>query len=75
MKADNVWSGGGASRPSQPCERALTCLLYYYQWGRELGGRPPQARRCTKRLGTRLCWNWRVNGTTRCHRHPQEGDT
>ena len=49
--------------------------LYCYQWGRELGGRPPKARRCTKRLGTRLCWNWRVNGTTRCHRHPQEGDT
>lgn len=44
-------------------------LLYYYQWGRELGGRPPKARRCTKRLGTRSCWNWRVKGTTRCHRH------
>jgi hypothetical protein len=45
------------------------------QWGRELGGRPPKARRCTKRLGTRYCWNWRVKGTARCHRHQQEGDT
>src|SRR6266581_5775700 len=25
MKADNAWRGGGASRPSRPCERALTC--------------------------------------------------
>ncbi len=46
--------------------------LYCYQWGRELGGRPPKARRCTKRLGTRYCWNWRVKGTTRCHRHPRD---
>jgi len=43
------------------------------QWGRELGGRPPKARRCTRRLGMRYCWNWRVDGTTRCHRHQQEG--
>jgi hypothetical protein len=43
------------------------------QWGRELGGRPyTKAYRCTKRLGTRLCWNWRVEGTTRCYRHQQE---
>lgn len=33
------------------------------------GGRPPKARRCTKRLGSRHCWNWRVAGTDRCHRH------
>lgn len=37
--------------------------------GRELGGRPSRERRCTKRLGTRYCWNWRVGGTDRCHLH------
>jgi hypothetical protein len=43
------------------------------RWGREFGGRPyTKAYRCTKRLGTRYCWNWRVQGTTRCHRHQQE---
>jgi hypothetical protein len=25
-------------------------------WGMTLGGRPPKARRCTKRLGSRFCW-------------------
>lgn len=43
--------------------------MWCRQWGRELGGRPPKARRCTKLLGTRHCWNWRVEGTTRCYRH------
>jgi hypothetical protein len=36
------------------------------------GGRPrraQRARRCTKRLGTRYCWNWQVRGTDRCYRH------
>jgi len=37
--------------------------------GHKLGGRPPKARRCTKRLGTRLCWNWRADGTDRCRLH------
>jgi hypothetical protein len=41
----------------------------YADWGRLLGGRPRTVDRCTKRLGTRLCWNWRVEGTTRCWRH------
>ena len=50
--------------------RALRALCV--QWGRALGGRPPRARRCTKRLGTRYCWNWHALGTTRCHRHQQE---
>ena len=37
------------------------------------GGKPKHAaRRCTKRLGSRLCWNWRVGGTDRCHRHQRE---
>jgi hypothetical protein len=36
--------------------------------GIQLGGRP-KARRCTKRLGTRYCWNWQVLGTDRCARH------
>jgi hypothetical protein len=37
--------------------------------GIEQGGRPPKARRCRKRLGSRLCWNWRAPGVDRCHRH------
>jgi hypothetical protein len=42
----------------------------YCVWaGRVLGGRPAEERRCTKRLGTRRCWNWRVKGTDRCHLH------
>ena len=40
-------------------------------WGMTLGGRPPKARRCTKRLGSRFCWGWRVAGTDRCARHPR----
>jgi hypothetical protein len=46
-------------------------LLYMHcAWiGREQGGRPPRARRCTKRLGTRMCWNWQAMGTDRCSRH------
>jgi hypothetical protein len=39
--------------------------------GRELGGRPPPERRCTKRLGSKLCWNWRDVGLDRCRRHPR----
>jgi hypothetical protein len=46
--------------------------LFCRWWGSALGGRPPQERRCTKRLGTRYCWNWRVEGTTRCHRHQSQ---
>ena len=40
-------------------------------WGMTLGGRPPKGRRCTKRLGSRFCWGWRVAGTDRCGRHPR----
>jgi hypothetical protein len=36
------------------------------------GGRPSAARRCTKRLGSRFCWNWRAPGTDRCSRHGRE---
>jgi hypothetical protein len=39
--------------------------------GRERGGRSPDARRCTKRLGTRVCWNWRTRAADRCYRHPR----
>jgi hypothetical protein len=48
-------------------------LLYMHcvTAGIERGGRPPMARRCLKRLGSRLCWNWRVPGTDRCYRHHQ----
>jgi hypothetical protein len=37
--------------------------------GIRFGGRARKARRCTKRLGSRLCWNWRAPGTDRCVRH------
>jgi hypothetical protein len=37
--------------------------------GIQLGGRPPLARRCTKRLGSRFCWNWRAAESDRCYRH------
>jgi hypothetical protein len=37
--------------------------------GIQLGGRPPKARRCTKRLGSRFCWNWRAAESNRCYRH------
>ena len=46
----------------------LRCV-YMGKW---LGGRARKARRCTKRLGSRLCWNWRVWGTDRCYRHRRE---
>jgi hypothetical protein len=44
-------------------------------WGMTLGGRPPKARRCRKRLGSRFCWGWRVPGTDRCRRHPRPHTT
>jgi hypothetical protein len=35
-----------------------------------LGGRPKRTGyRCTKRLGSRFCWNWRAVGSDRCWRH------
>src|SRR5438067_13235895 len=55
--------------------RTAALLAYCRTKGEELGGRPPAAQRCTKRLppGTgRQCWNWRVEGTDRCWRHPRE---
>lgn len=45
------------------------CALY----GLLRGGRARGQRRCTKRLGSRLCGNWRVKGTTRCHLHQHAG--
>jgi hypothetical protein len=46
-------------------------LLYMHcvYMGIRFGGRARKARRCTKQLGSRLCWNWRVSGTDRCYRH------
>jgi hypothetical protein len=46
--------------------------LHCVHAGIRLGGRPPKARRCSKRLGSRLCWNWRVPGADRCYRHGQD---
>jgi hypothetical protein len=46
-------------------------LMHCWVKGIELGGRPPKARRCTKRLGSRLCWNWRMPGSNKCYRHQQ----
>jgi hypothetical protein len=40
--------------------------------GIQQGGRPPRARRCRKRLGSRFCWNWRMPGTDRCPRHGRQ---
>ena len=37
--------------------------------GIQLGGRPPKARRCRKRVGSRFCWGWREFGHDRCYRH------
>lgn len=39
--------------------------------GRRYGGRPPRRRRCSKRLGSRFCWNWSAAGTDRCRLHPR----
>jgi hypothetical protein len=49
----------------------LRGLLYLHcvSVGIQLGGRPPKARRCRKRLGTCYCWNWREAGTDRCVWH------
>jgi hypothetical protein len=46
--------------------------MYCIGIGINEGGRPPQARRCTKRLGSRRCWNWRASGTDRCYRHGRQ---
>jgi hypothetical protein len=43
--------------------------LHCVHAGIRLGGRPARARRCTKRLKGRYCWNWRAPGTDRCYRH------
>jgi hypothetical protein len=49
-------------------------LLYMHcaYMGIRFGGRARKARRCTKRLGTRFCHNWRAPGTDRCIRHRRE---
>ena len=54
-----------------PGLRGLLRLRCVYA-GITLGGRPPGARRCRKRLGSRFCWGWRAPGTDRCHRHRRE---
>ena len=46
-------------------------LLRCISAGVTLGGRPPKAQRCTRRLGSRFCWGWRVQDTDRCYRHPR----
>jgi hypothetical protein len=43
--------------------------LHCVNAGIRLGGRPPRAQRCTKRLGQRFCWNWCMPATDRCYRH------
>ena len=54
--------------------RRFPHLMRFYCMGVGIneGGRPPKARRCTKRLGSRRCWNWRSTGTDRCHRHGRQ---
>lgn len=58
-------------RRRYPNRRVETVQWWCGHVGRKLGGRPPKYRRCTKRLGTRFCWNWRVDGTDRCRLHPR----
>jgi hypothetical protein len=53
---------------SQPGPLWLYCLIA----GMHEGGRAWKGRRCTKRLGTRMCWNWRQSSSDRCHRHQRE---
>jgi len=36
------------------------------------GGRAAGDRRCTKRLGSKVCHNWREAGRDRCYRHRRE---
>jgi|SRR5215468_1807539 len=40
--------------------------------GMNLGGRPARSRRCTKRRGSRVCWNWREPRADRCWRHARQ---
>src|SRR5262245_52110084 len=55
---------------ASPAELRFFCWLA----GVQKGGKPKHAgQRCTKRLGRRLCGNWRIGGTDRCHRHPRKG--
>jgi hypothetical protein len=49
----------------QPTLAYMHCVYM----GIRFGGRARKARRCTKRLGSRLCWNWRAPGIDRCVRH------
>jgi hypothetical protein len=55
-----------------PGLRGLLWLHCVYA-GIRLGGRPPLARRCTKRLGSRFCWGWRASDSDRCYRHRRRG--
>lgn len=43
--------------------------------GKEGGGRPSRARRCTKRLGSRRCWGWTQSETDRCRLHPRSAES
>jgi hypothetical protein len=49
--------------------RGSPLWLYCFMAGMHEGGRPPRAKRCTKRLGTRLCWGWRESDSDRCYQH------
>jgi hypothetical protein len=49
----------------QPGLIFMRCVYF----GKKLGGRARGGRRCTKRLQTRVCHNWRAPGTDRCHMH------
>ena len=53
----------------QTATRGSPLWLYCLMAGMHEGGRPPWARRCTKRLGTRLCWGGRESDSDRCYQH------
>jgi hypothetical protein len=43
-------------------------LMHCIVAGKQLGSRPPNARRCRRRLKTKFCWNRQAPGPDRCHR-------
>ncbi len=53
-------------REEQEAQLRLRWKLAGYQ-----GAHPPKERRCTKRLGSRFCWNWREASSDRCWVHPR----
>ena len=71
VEARQKYQQGHPFSGQQPSLRGLL-WLHCVNAGIRLGGRPARARRCTKRLKGRFCWNWRSPGSDRCDRHRRE---